>query len=432
MRTRYVVLLMLVLLSIITYTDRICISVSAGPMQKALGLSDKQWGWVLSAFVLAYGLFEIPSGALGDRIGQRKVLTRIVVWWSAFTMLTGVATGFYTLVATRFLFGAGEAGAYPNASGCIGRWFPVSEQARAQGMIWSAARLGGALTPLVVVPLLSFFHWQFPFFIFGALGIVWAAVWFVWFRDDPAQHPAVTQEELAEIGADHPRASHSGVPWRRLFASPRLWLIMAMYFFYVYGGIFFMFMFPKYLTDGRGFSKPEMAACVSLGFGLGAVGNVAGGWASDRLSRRFGVRIGRSVPGAACLALTGLLMLATAFTPGKIGPAVLLILAFGIMDGMLPAAWAVCLDVGKRYAGAVSGSMNMAGQAAGSISTFLYGYLTTYTDYELPMVLFAITMGISALLFALIDPTRPLVPETQEGSPLKEPEPAWVEAPAKT
>ncbi|MGQ0634502.1 MAG: MFS transporter [Planctomycetaceae bacterium] len=427
MRTRYLVLIMLVLLSIITYTDRICIGVAGGKMQKALALSDTEWGWVLGAFLLAYGLFEIPSGALGDRIGQRKVLTRIVVWWSAFTMLTGVATGFYSLVATRFLFGAGEAGAYPNASGCIGRWFPVGEQARAQGLIWSASRVGGALTPLVVVPLLKDRPWQVPFFFFGAIGFVWAAVWFGWFRDDPAGHPAVTPAELSEIGANHSRPNHSGVPWRRLFASPQLWLIMAMYWFYVFGAIFFMFSLPKYLTNGRNFSDGEMAICVALAFGMGAIGNVAGGWVSDRLSRRFGLRIGRNLPGTVCLLLTGLLLFATAFTPGKIGPAILLILAFGVMDGMLPAAWALCLDVGKRYAGAVSGSMNMAGQAAGYVSTVLYGYLITwYGDYELPMILFAVSMWIGALVFALLDPTRPLIPETESPAVVEEAQSALV------
>jgi MFS family permease len=199
MKVRYVVLLMLVLLSVITYLDRICIGVAGADIQKDLGISEQAWGWVLGAFLLSYGIFEIPSGALGDRIGQRKVLTRIVLWWSAFTALTPLARNYYALVATRFLFGAGEAGAYPNASGCICRWFPLAERARAQGLVWGASRLGGALTPLVVVPLKNSLGWQACFWLFGTLGLVWAAVWVSWFRDDPAKHAAVTKAELVEI-----------------------------------------------------------------------------------------------------------------------------------------------------------------------------------------------------------------------------------------
>src|SRR5262245_37329828 len=199
MKVRYLVLAMLVLLSIVTYLDRISIGVAASAIQKDLDISEQAWGWVLGAFLLSYGLFEIPSGALGDRVGQRKVLTRIVLWWSAFTALTPVATNYYLLVATRFLFGAGEAGAYPNASGCISRWFPVAERARAQGLVWGASRVGGAITPLVVVPLMNALGWQACFWLFAALGLVWAVIWTLWYRDDPAEHSAVSHQELAEI-----------------------------------------------------------------------------------------------------------------------------------------------------------------------------------------------------------------------------------------
>src|SRR5262245_35924035 len=181
MRFRYLVLLLLVLLSVITYLDRISIGVAARDIQAELSLSDSQWGWVLGAFLLAYGLFEIPSGGFGDRFGQRKVLTRIVLWWSAFTALTPLAQSYGMLVATRFLFGAGEAGAYPNASGCISRWFPAGERARAQGLVWGASRLGGALTPLIVVPLKAALGWKTCFWLFGSLGVVWAIAWMWWF-----------------------------------------------------------------------------------------------------------------------------------------------------------------------------------------------------------------------------------------------------------
>ena len=478
MRTRYAVLGMLVLLSIITYMDRICIGVLAKPMKESLGISDAGWGWVISAFLLAYGLFEIPTGALGDSLGQRKVLTRIVVWWSAFTMLTGIAHNYYVLVATRFFFGAGEAGAYPNASGVICRWFPVGERGRAQGLVWGASRVGGALTPLVIAPLLTILPWwQAPFLMFGVLGLVWAVVWSRWFTDDPRKHPGMTELELAEIGLgaskqgpsravtgggsfandrnsaageiptgsssnpysapatypyEDPRGSlaggataadgHKNIPWLALASAPQLWLIVAMYWFYVFGAIFFMFTLTTYFIEARGLSKFAATIAVSLAFAMGACGNAVGGWASDYLSKRFGLWVGRSLVGAASMTITGLLLLATAFSPGKWPAAVLLVLCFGVMDGMLPASWAICLDVGKRYAGAVSGAMNTAGQAAGALCMVLYGYfIQWFGNYEYPLVVFAISMFISAFFFLLIDPTRPLLPETPEPQPAAEP-----------
>jgi len=425
MKIRHAVLGMLVLLSVVTYLDRICISVSAKEIQGDLGLSESQWGWVLGAFLLAYGLFEIPSGGLGDRIGPRKVLTRIVLWWSAFTALTPLAPNYSMLVATRFLFGAGEAGAYPNASGCISRWFPAAERARAQGLVWGASRLGGALTPLIVVPLKAYLGWKACFWLFGALGVVWAIVWMWWFRDNPAEHPAIGPQELAELKAakvspesDSTAATsgHHNIPWLALFTRPQLWLIVLMYWFYVWGYIFFFFWLPKFLTQGRGMSDAAMGTTVALMFSMGFVGNLIGGWASDRLSRRYGLAIGRKVIGVTCLALSSVLLFCAALIPGQTVTAALMIAAFGLGDGMLPCAWAICLDVGRNYSGAVSGAMNSAGQAAGYVATVLYGYLVTSYGYDRPLLFFAPSILVGAVFFALIDPTKPLV--SDEATPL--------------
>jgi sugar phosphate permease len=307
----------------------------------------------------------------------------------------------------------GEAGAYPNASGSIVRWFPIAERGRAQGLVWGASRLGGALTPLIVVPLVKTVGWQSCFWLFGAIGVVWAAVWAWWYRDHPQEHQAVTPGELAEIGTLRADTSHSGVPWGKLFASPQLWLIVAMYWFYVFGFIFFMFWLPKYLTVGRGMSDAAMAIVVALMFTGGAAGNVLGGYGSDYLTKRFGLPLGRKGIGATALALSGILMAAAAVSPNKWLTAVLIVLCFSITDAMLPCAWAICLDVGRRYSGSVTGAMNSGGQAAGAISTALYGYLIEWNDgnYDLPLLFLTPSLLVSAVLFAMIDPTRPLVPE---------------------
>src|SRR5579862_2310778 len=196
-RARYKVIGLLVLLFAVTYLDRVCISVAGPRMQEDLHIDPIGWGWVSGAFTLAYCLFEFPTGALGDRLGPRRVLTRIVLWWSAFTALTGVATGYRALLAIRFLFGVGEAGAFPNAGVVVARWFPPSQRSTLSGINLMAGQIGGALSPLLVVPIQMRFGWRASFFAFGFLGVLWAGIWYLWFRDSP-------EEKLAIIDASEP------------------------------------------------------------------------------------------------------------------------------------------------------------------------------------------------------------------------------------
>jgi ACS family glucarate transporter-like MFS transporter len=403
MSDRHVVLCLLVTLSMITYLDRVCIAIAGPRMQKELAISPEHWGWVLGAFVFAYGVFEIPSGALGDRIGHRRVLTRIVVWWSAFTCLTGSVSSFLTLVVVRLLFGAGEAGAFPNMSGCIARWFLPTEQARAQGAVWAASRAGGMLAPWLVVPIMASLGWRAAFWIFGALGLVWAVIWFAYYRDDPT--PGSSRNfGVATLATPH-------VPWGRLFRAPQLWLLMAMYWCYVWGSMFYLTWFPTYLMKGRGLSEQEVGVYAASPFVLGFVANLAGGHLSDRMARRYGLGPGRRFVGTASLTIAAILILVSALTPGKAAAVVLLSLGFGAMDCMLPSAWAICLDVGKQHAGAVAGAMNSAGQAGGLACSVLFGYLVGASgSYDAPLFVIAAMVLLSALLFAWIDPTRPLIP----------------------
>ena len=385
------VLLSLVLLSAITYLDRLCIAVAGPAMQRELGLTPDQWGWILGVFMLSYGLFEVPAGALGDRRGHRLVLTRIVVWWSAFTALTGAVSSYVPLLIIRFLFGAGEAGAYPNASGVVARWFPLAERGRAQGFIWGASRLGGVIAPPLVIAIQTSMGWRASFWMFGAIGIVWAVFWYVWYRDAPAV--VQNHTSIADL----------------LTRRPRLWLIMAMYWCYVWGSFFYLSWFPTYLVNGRGFTEAEMAFWAPLPFILGAIGNFGGGWASDRLTHRYGGRVGRSLFGAACLGGAALLILAAALSANRIAAVALLGAAFGVMDCMLPAAWAMCLDIGGSSAGAVTGAMNSAGQFGGFACSIVFGYVVRqWGDYDMPLAIIAAMVGISAVLFSRIDATRPL------------------------
>jgi MFS family permease len=412
MRFRHRVLTLLFLLSIITYLDRVCISVAGPRMQEDLDISPERWGWVVGAFTISYAAFEIPSGAMGDRIGARKVLTRIVVWWSVFTSLTGAVKNYWLLLLTRFMFGAGEAGAYPNSSSSISRWFPTAERARAHGFVWMASRVGGAISPLLVVPIQQRYGWRLSFWVFGVVGVVWAVVWWTWYRDHPSQKPGVTEREMKEIGAGARPPEHHGLPWARALRSGNLWTIMVMYHTYCWGSYFYLSWLHTYLQKGRGFTENAMAVWSTLPFIVGACANLGGGLLSDFLVKRFGLKIGRRTVGSLGLGLAALFMFLTALTPSKTAAAIFLAAGYGSMDCMLPVAWAVCLDVGRKYAGAVTGAMNMAGQVGSFLSSVAFGYFVKiFHSYNLPLIPMSGMLFISALLFLRIDPTRQIIPE---------------------
>ena len=410
---RHRVLTLLFLLSMVTYLDRVCIAVAGPEMQKDLGLSPSQWGWVVGIFALSYALFEIPSGALGDRIGPRRVLTRIVLWWSAFTSITGLVSNYYLLLAARFAFGMGEAGAYPNASSSISRWFPLAERARAHGTVWMASRVGGALTPLLVVPIVAAYGWRMAFYLFGFIGVAWAIAWYWWYRDFPTEKPGVTAEELAHIGPSSARVSHHALPWARVLRNANFWTILLMYHAYCWGSYFYVSWMPTYLRLGRGFTADEMKIYAMLPFLAGAIGNLTGGALSDMLVRRIGLRAGRRTVAATGLAASALCVFGTAVVDNRLVAVALLTLGYFSMDCMLPVSWAVCVDVGRRHAGAVTGAMNTAGQLGSFLSSIAFGALVDKFGgrYDVPLLLFSVMLGISALLFLRIDASRPLVPE---------------------
>jgi len=397
MEKRHAILILLVTLSVLTFLDRLCISVAGPRMQADLGIAPEQWGVVLSAFVLSYGLFEIPTGMMGDRAGQRGVIARIVLWWSAFTAITGSIQSFGPLVATRFLFGAGEAGAYPNMSGVVRRWFPPQERARAQGYIWGASRFGGALAPLIVVPLQQSFGWRVSFWVFGLVGVAWAAVWWICYRDEGA--PYAAERHSAPVGG--------------MFRSSQMWLLLGMYGSYAWGSWFYFSWLHTFLVKGRGFTEAEMAVASSIPFLLGTASNIAGGYVSDASCRRWGLRLGRRRVGVLSLSAAAAMLLGAALTTDRYSTVALLTLSFATMDLMLPSAWAICLDIGGSHAGAVTGAMNTAGQLGGFICTLVFGYAVAYFDsYNAPLFGIAGMLALAAFLFSKIDATRPLFPET--------------------
>lgn len=413
MKKRHGVLGLLCVVSVITFLDRLAIPVAEPGIRGELHLTPDQWGWVLSAYVLANAIFEVPSGALGDKNGQRRELTRISVWWSGFTAATGWCRSFVQIAGTRFLFGVGAAGAYPNAAGVISRWFPKKEHARAQGFVWGASRLGGALAPLLLVPLQQHLGWRAIFWLMGGVGLGWSVVWWAWFRDTPEQMSEITEAELAEIRPGGFAGAHSDVPWKRLFALPQLWLVAVAYFCYAWGSWFYFGWFTTWLVRGAGFSVGQMGVFASFPFVMGMLGNLAGGALSERLVERYGPRNSyRWVTGICLLATSGLL-LAMSSVHGHIAIVLLATIGFGVMDLMLPAAWAMCMSIGGQYGGTATGVMNTAGNLGGWLCTIVFGYAVTATgDYNLPLRGVAAMVLVAAAVFSQVDCTRGLAVET--------------------
>ena len=406
MKKRHIVVGLLALLSVITFLDRMAIAVTGPSIQKDLGISTEQWGWVLGSYVIAYALFEIPSGAMGDARGYRRELTRIKIWWSFFTAITAVCRNFWQLTGARFLFGLGAAGAYPNMTGVLYRWLPAQERARGQGVIWAASRFGGALAPLLLVPINRYLGWHGVFIVLGAVGFCWAIAWRGWFRDIPAEQPGITAEEVTEIGRDD-SAGHLGTPWKRLLALPQLWLIALAYFFYAFGSWFFFGWFPTWMVKSAGFTVAEMGVYGSIPFLLGVVGNLAGGVLCDRLAKRIGIRRAYRLIAATCLTITAALLVALSLAVSKIAVVMLAGSAFMVMDLMLPAAWAMCMAIGGRYGGTASGVMNTAGNIGGFVCSIAFGYFVAATgNYALPLQGVAAMVLVAAGIFTLIDCTK--------------------------
>ncbi|MGA0556107.1 MFS transporter [Larkinella sp. VNQ87] len=408
MKFRYRVLAGLFLLSTITFLDRVCMNVVSKYIKADLGLDNQQFGYVLGAFSLAYALFEIPTGVLGDRIGPRRVLTRVVLWWSGFTALTGAAVNLAYLLVMRFLFGAGEAGAYPNASIVIGRWFPAVEVGRAQSVIWAAGRLGGALTPLLVIPLVHWAGWRWAFVILGLVGAVWAAGWFRWFRDEPAEQPGIRPVEVDEIETGR-RIAHTKhqLPWLSVIRNPDLWALMLMCHLFFYGSYFFTNWSSVYFQEGRGLNEEQTKNFISLSYFLGAIGCVLGGVLSDVLTKRYGLKTGRRAVGVGGLGLSGLCFAFAGATTDNQLAGYLLATCVLLKDLALPVAFAVCIDIGQRNAGTVAGAMNFAGQLGGFFITILFGIIVEQTqNFNFPLYLIAGCLSVSALLWLRIDPTR--------------------------
>jgi len=421
-KTRWLILLLISLMYMITYMDRTGISISASAMAKEFGLGETALGVVFSAFLWAYAIGQIPSGWLADRVGPRWVLLLIVPAWSFMTAMITIATGIASLIGIRFVFGLAEAGAFPAATRGMQLWFPKSERGIVHGVTHSFSRLAVAIVPFLAVRIMVAFGWRWIFYLFGAAGLVWSLGFYLLYRNLPEEHPGVNHAELAHIRGRHADGAITPVdhdkpsvtPWKKIFSTPNMWYIAAGYCCFYYGTYFYMTWFPTYLLTYRRLPLASVGTLASLPLIAGMIGDILGGTLTDTIYRRTGkLKFARRIVAAPAMLLSGVCLIPAAIT-GQAWIAVLgLTASLFFLELVISPAWAVPMDVGGEYSGTVSGIMNMAGSLAASVSPIIFGFLVQRGLWIAPFFISAGVLLAGALIWTfLIDPEKSVIETT--------------------
>jgi D-galactonate transporter len=418
---RWYILVLISLMYLITYLDRVNISTAAPVISKEFGFDKITMGVIFSAFVWAYAMFQVPGGWLGDRFGARNVLTIIVSYWSLMTAATAAATGATSFMALRFLFGVGEAGAFPGATRAMQLWYPPHERGFVQGITHSASRLGAAIAPPIVVLIMTTLGWRSVFYICGAVGILWSVLWYFAYRNLPEEHGLVNAAELKHIrGTDEKGdvkqpniAKKPSVPWGTLLRSPNMWAIMCAYFTYVYCLWIFLSWLPSYLVEFRHFTLLKVGFLASLPLWAGVVGDTVGGLATDWLLTKSGnIKFARRA-----VAITGMLgcavfIVPAAMTEDAYTAVYCLTAAMFFLECIIGPSWAVPMDMGGEHSGTVSGMMNMAGNIGGALSPIVFGVLVQFGSWQAPFIVAASLLVLGAAVWGFwLDPSTSVVEE---------------------
>ena len=418
-KTRWWILLLISLMYMITYMDRTGISIAAPAMAREFGLSQTAIGIIFSVFLWAYAIGQIPGGWLADRFGPRRVLLTIVPVWSVMTAMTAIASGMVSLVGIRSVFGLAEAGAFPTATRAMQLWFPKAERGIVHGVTHSFSRFAVASVPFLAVSIMIAFGWRWIFYIFGAAGLLWSAVFYLLYRNLPEEHAKVNQSELAFIRGYNPDGAIQSVdlhrnlapPWKIIFRSPNMWYIAAGYCCFYYGTYFFMTWFPTYLLEYRHLSLKVVGIMASLPLLAGMVGDIVGGTLTDTVYRKTGkLKFARRIVAAPAMLASGAFLIPAAVTHSVWMAIVCLSASLFFLELVISPAWAVPMDVGGEYSGTVSGVMNMAGSLAASLSPIIFGILVQRGFWIAPFFISAAVLLAGALIWAfLIDPERSVV-----------------------
>ena len=413
---RYRVIILLYFLVLITYLDRTTISLVGLRIKSTFHLSNSQFGWVLGAFALSYALFEIPSALLGDRIGQRKVFLRIVIWWSIFTALTGAVNGLTSLVIVRFMFGAGESGAFPNSCGVISRWLPGTETTRGNSWVSMGASSGAALAPLIVLPIALAYGWRAPFFVNALIGMIWVLICYLWFRNHPKEMKNISVGEREFIESNRSFTNHTQTfHWRKAFGSPMLWALFISYFCIQWANFFFLSWMPNYLQEGKHFSEHEMKSTTSNLFAFAIASAFLCGIFSDWLVKRKGNGFTRKSIAVVCCLIMAVLIFISSQSTNHFLVSISLISAYFFLPPVTLTSFATCVDIGGDRAATIAGIMNFFGQIGSFAMGVIFGKIVDLThSFEVPQFIMAGILVVGSLCWMMIDASKKisLLPET--------------------
>lgn len=444
---RYTVLAWACSLSMLTYIDRVCIKNVGGDMRLDLGISEQDFGWVFSSFGLAYALFEVPSGWLGDRYGPRAVLCRIVLWWSFFTALTGcvwrfsydlgyvipmpyplsnwleaiplVINSLVLLIVVRFLFGAGEAGAYPNTARALRNWFPYARRGLAQGLLWTFGRWGGAVAPPLIAVFALGWGWRGAFVLFGVIGALWVVFFWYFFRNSPSEHPGVNAAERAFIQEKGDEHAKLPISWGSILRSPTLWCLCGMYLFSNAGWCFFITWDVRYYETILHLGETELLLASGAPLFFGGVACLLGGFVTDRQVRVWGRRWGRTLQGFLAYFLGGSFFLLALVVDAPFLSVACLCIASFFKDFAMAVSWSTCIDVGHRYSGTIAGFMNGVGNMGTFIAPPIVAHLARQGQWNLALVFSATMFFLACVCWLFINPRRVIVYAKSDHESLK-------------
>jgi len=434
---RWVVLVLLCLMYLITYLDRVSLANTAPLISKEFGFSDRTMGIIFSAFIWAYAVFQVPGGWLGDRFGPRKVLSTIMGYRTVIALLTSRAFGFSSFWSIRFLLGVGEAGAFPTATRAMQMWFPRDERGFVQGVSHAASRLGAAIGPPVAVAIMIHYGWRSVFYVIGVLSLLWSLLYSLSYRNMPEEHKEVSRAELARIRGVNQKGEikqaniqkRPKVPWSVLLRHSNMWAVMCAYAAYIYSLWFFLSWLPSYLVKYRKFTLIKTGLFAALPLLAGVVGDAFGGWLTDKLLvKTNNLRFARRSVGIVAMLGCGASMLLAALTAQANTAVYCLTAAMFFLEMNIGPAWAVPMDVGGEFSGTVSGMMNMGGQFVGALSPTIFGILVAGGSWVAPFVVSSCLLFIGAAIWAFwIDPEQSVI---DKGAGTPSPAVSMVGAPA--
>ena len=436
---RWVVLLLLCLMYLITYLDRVSLANTAPLISKEFGFSKATMGIIFSAFIWSYSLFQVPGGWLGDRFGPRKVLSVIMTYRTVIAFLTSRAFSFASFWGIRFSLGVGEAGAFPTATRAMQMWYPRDERGLVQGVSHAASRFGAAIGPPLAVAIMIHYGWRSVFYVIGILSLLWAILYSLVYRNMPEEDRYVSRAELARIrgldaGGEIKKANvakRPKVPWSVLLSHGNMWGIMCAYAAYIYSLWFFLSWLPSYLVEYRHFTLIKTGFFASMPLAAGVVGDAFGGWLTDKLYiKTNNLKFSRRSVAITAMLGCGTFTMFAALSANPNMAVYLLTAAMFFLEMTIGPAWAVPMDVGGEFSGTVSGMMNMGGQFVGALSPTVFGLLVSKGAWVAPFAVSAGLLFIGAAIWAFwIDPEQSVI---DRGKGTKGPSVGVVPAPVAT